>query len=231
MEKKYLEIVSNSILFKGIELSNIPHVLGCLDYKIADFRKNEYIERIYSPFKGVYIVLEGEMAIVREKYNGDRKIVNLFSVGDICGEALAFCGSVRWPMSFQALSDSKVIIIHPEKILNICNKACIFHKTILLNIIQVVAKKACDLNRKVEYLMLNTINGKLSRYLLEQKELCCSPVFELPLNREKLADYLNISRPSMSRELSRIRDSGIIELNKNTVKILDEEKLRALLEE
>lgn len=231
MEHKYLKIVSESILFKGIDLQSIPHVLNCLDYKIADFRKNDYIVRTNSAFKGVFIILEGETAIVREKYNGDRYIVNLFDTGEVCGEALAFCGSDKWPMSFHALSDCKVMIIHPEKILNFCNKACSFHNTILLNIIRVVAKKACDLNRKVEYLMLKTIKGKLSRYLLEQNELVGSPEFVLPLNREKLADFLDVSRPSMSRELGQMRNSGIIDFKGNSMRILDEEKLRAFLEE
>jgi len=231
MEHKYLKIVSESIIFKGIALPSISHVLECLDYKIADFRKNDYIVRINSPFKGVFIILEGETAIVREKYNGDRYIVNLFKIGDVCGEALAFCGSDTWPMSLQALSDCKVIIIHPEKILNFCNRECIFYNTILLNIIRVVAKKACDLNRKVEYLMLKTIKGKLSRYLLEQKELAGSLEFVLPLNREKLADFLDISRPSMSRELAQMRDNGIIDFKGNSIQILDDKKLRTLLEE
>lgn len=231
MEHKYLKIVSESILFQDIELQSISHVLQCLDYKIADFRKNDYIVRINETFKGVFIILEGETAIVREKSNGDRFIANLFNIGEVCGEALAFCGSDKWPMSFQALSDCKVVIIHPEKILNFCNKACNFHNTILLNIVRMVAKKACDLNRKVEYLMLKTIKGKLSKYLMEQKNLAGSSEFVLPLNREKLADFLDVSRPSMSRELGQMRDDGIIDFKGNSIRILDDEKLRSLLEE
>jgi Mn-dependent DtxR family transcriptional regulator len=55
--------------------------------------------------------------------------------------------------------------------------------------------------------------------------------FKLPLNREKLADFLNISRPSMSRELGIMRDKGIIEYYRDSIRIKDEAKLRALLEE
>jgi CRP-like cAMP-binding protein len=134
-------------------------------------------------------------------------------------------------MSYQALTDSTVMVVHPERIINVCERACIFHKTILSNMIRVIAQKACDLNRKVEYLLLKTINGKLSKYLLEQKEMKGSMTFELPLNREKLADFLSISRPSMSRELGRLRDEGIIEFHKNTFRIVDEERLKSFLEE
>ena len=231
MDENYIEIASQSSMFQGIEHSSLLHVMGCLEYKIVHFKKNEYIARIGTPFQGVYVVLEGETAIVRETYGGIRSIVNLFDVGDVCGEAMAFCGLTQWPMSYQALTDSTIMVVHPERIINVCERACIFHKTILSNMIHVIAQKACDLNRKVEYLMLKTINGKLSKYLLEQKDLNGSMTFELPLNREKLADFLSISRPSMSRELGHLRDMGIIEFHRNTFRIVDEERLKAFLEE
>jgi CRP-like cAMP-binding protein len=97
--------------------------------------------------------------------------------------------------------------------------------------IRVISKKACDLNRKVEYLSLKTINGKLSKYLLEQSVRSSNTTFKLPMNREKLADFLNVSRPSMSRELGKMRDNGIIEFHKDSIRIKDVEKLKALLED
>lgn len=231
MDPKYLERVSQTILFNGIDVKDIPHVLDCLDNKIVDFKKNDYIVKLNDPFRGVFINLDGEPAIVREPYNGNRVIVNVFSIGDIFGEAVAFCGAEKWPASVLALTDCTLLVVHPEKILNMCSRACTFHKVILSNMIRVVAKKACDLNRKVEYLMLKSINGKLSKFLLEQRDQSGSLTFKLPMNREKLADFLNISRPSMSRELGIMRDNGIIEFYKDSIRIKDEKKLISLLEE
>ncbi len=231
MDKKYLERLSQTILFKGIDIKDIPHVLDCLDYTIAEYQKNEYIVRVNSAFNGVFITLDGEVAVVKESFNGNRVIVNVFSVGDICGEAVAFGNIDSWPASVQALTDCTVMFVHPEKILNMCNRACAFHKVILANMIRVIAKKACDLNRKVDYLSLRSINGKLSKYLLEQRDQSGSLTFTLPLNREKLADFLNISRPSMSRELCLMRDNGILDFDRDRIQIKDEDRLRALLEE
>jgi CRP-like cAMP-binding protein len=79
--------------------------------------------------------------------------------------------------------------------------------------------------------MLKSIVGKVSRFLLEEKDKNDSLTFRLPMNREKLADFLNVSRPSMSRELCRLRDQGIIDFHKDHFRIRDEERLKALLEE
>lgn len=231
MEPIYLERVSQTILFKGIDRKEIPHVLGCLEYKVVDFKKNDYIVKFNDHLTGVFVVLDGEAAVVKESYSGNKVTVNTFHVGDFFGEAIAFCGYDTWPGTIQALTDCALLFIHPEKILNMCDRPCNYHKIILANMIRVVSKKACDLNRKVEYLSLKTINGKLSRYLLEQSTLNGSTTFKLPMNREKLADFLNISRPSMSRELGKMRDNGIIEFYKDSIRIKDEARLSALLEE
>lgn len=231
MDTKYLEKVAQTKLFENIDMNDIPHVLDCLEYKIIHYRKNDYIIKVNEPFQGVYINLEGEFAVIRESYNGSRVVLNIFHAGDICGEAVAFCGASNWPATVQALSDCTLMIVHPENILKMCQRACTFHKVILANLVRVVSKKACDLNRKVEYLSIKSIKGKLSKYLLEQSDLTGSFTFKLPLNREMLADFLNISRPSMSRELGDMRDSGIIEFYKDSFRILDVGGLKALLED
>jgi CRP-like cAMP-binding protein len=231
MEQEHLESIAHTILFNGIDIKDIPHVLACLEHKITRFEKNDYIAKLGDTFTGVFIILDGEAAVVRESYNGNRVAVNVFRVGDIFGEAVAFCGAGIWPGTIQALTDCTLMVVHPEKILNMCNRSCTFHKVILANMIRVIAKKACDLNRKVEYLMLKSINGKLSKYLLEQSAMSGKLTFRLPLNREKLADFLNISRPSMSRELGLMRDRGIIDFHGDLIRIKNEEKLRALLED
>ena len=231
MDPKYLESVSRTTLFNSIDINDIPHVLDCLDHKTITFRKNDYIVKINDTYGGVFIMLDGEAGVVRESSNGSRVVVNSFRAGDIFGEAVAFCGAETWPGTVQALTDCALMTIHPEKILNMCNRPCTFHKVILANMIRVISKKACDLNRKVEYLILKSIKGKLSKYLLEQKDKRGSLTFKMPLNREKLADFLNVSRPSMSRELCSMRDSGIIDFHGNLVRIKDEQGLRMLLED
>ncbi len=228
MSPEYLQAVSKSVLFAGIEAKDVPHVLSCLSYSLVHFEKNSYIVKADAPFGGVCVVADGEAAVVRETGNGERLQVNVFRVGDMFGEIIAFCGADKWPSSIQAITDCVIMFIHPEHILDMCDRACSFHKIILANLVRVVSQKAFKLNKKVEYLTIKSIAGKLSKYLLEQSD--GRPTFTILLKREQLADYLNISRPSMSRELGRMRDEGIIEFYKETIRIIDMEKLISLQE-
>ncbi len=84
------------------------------------------------------------------------------------------------------------------------------------------------LNKKVKYLAIKGIRQKVSTYLYEQYRNTGSSNIVLSLNRNKLADFLNVSRPSMSRELCKMRDEGIIDFRLNSFRILDCETLKAM---
>lgn len=53
----------------------------------------------------------------------------------------------------------------------------------------------------------------------------------LPYSRKKMAELLNIPRPSLSRELVNMREEGLIDFYKNKIKILDLKKLEKILQE
>ena len=49
----------------------------------------------------------------------------------------------------------------------------------------------------------------------------------LAMNRNEMADFLNVARPSLSREMCRMRDEGIIDFHRSSVRIMDMEALKA----
>lgn len=227
----YLDALEKCVLFDNIHEDEINKILHCLEYRIVQYKKGDYAALMDQLLEGVGIVLCGELAVIKESPNGNRTLVNVFHIGEMFGEVLILSMTYKWPATIQALTDCTIMYVHPEKILDICDNVCSHHKVLLANLVRAVAKKAFFLNRKVEYLSLKSINGKLSKYLLEQRAATGKMTFKLPLNREKLADFLNISRPSMSRELCSMRDKGIIDFYRDSIRIKDEEKLKALLEE
>ena len=52
----------------------------------------------------------------------------------------------------------------------------------------------------------------------------------LPLKRNEMADFLNIARPSLSREMCRMRDEGIIDFHRESIKIKDPDALKSMAE-
>ena len=51
----------------------------------------------------------------------------------------------------------------------------------------------------------------------------------IPFPKATWAEYLNVSRPSLSRELKFLCEQGVIKMNKNKIVILRKDLLESLL--
>jgi CRP/FNR family transcriptional regulator, dissimilatory nitrate respiration regulator len=217
-------------LFAGIGKEDLANFLLCLNPRVQEFEKGEYIGLEGQALKGIGCVLSGEIAIIKETVAGDRNILTVVKPGSLFGEMAAWSVSPKWPATVQALENASVLFLPPDKIAGSCAKACRWHTVIIENMLRILAQKALMLNKKVEYLAMKTMRGKLSAYILENARSQGSTTFALPLNRNELADYLGVSRPSMSREMGRMRDEGIIDYHLATVKIKDINLLKESVE-
>ena len=92
-----------------------------------------------------------------------------------------------------------------------------------------LGEKNYHLNMKMDLLLLKGMREKIVTYLLLEAHTQQSTSFTVHLNRNQLADYLNVSRTSMCRELGRMKDEGLIDYYQNSFKILDEKRLHEAL--
>jgi len=230
MYKKWEESLSKVRLFQNISLDELNAILICLNPKIMNYKKNEYITIMGDKYEGIGIIVSGEVIVTKEKLNGDRVIMAKLSSGQIFGEMIAYSNQKKWPATVIALEDSTILFFPPEKIIGSCPKMCSGHKLLINNMLEIVTKKALHLNKKVEYLMIKSIRGKIAHYLYENYYRTGKTTFDIPLNRNEMAEFLNISRPSMSRELSKMKEEGIIDYYKSSFKLLDLETLKLYVE-
>lgn len=226
MYKKWLSLLRNVELFKNIEVQELDAMLSCLRPSIVTYQKKEYIAIEGHTFNGIGIVVEGEIIISKENIVGDRVVMGKFKEGSMFGEMIAFSNKNLWPASVMALDNCIILFITSDKILGNCNKMCIGHKLLIQNMLKIVSQKALSLNRKIEYLSMKSIRAKISSYLLEQYTTKNQSKFTISLKRNELAEFLNISRPSLSREIIKMKDENIIDFYKSSFEIIDIELLK-----
>ena len=123
------------------------------------------------------------------------------------------------------MTGSTVLFISPDKIVGRCANACSFHRQLTVNMLKLLSDKAMKLNKKVEYMSIRGMREKLCTFFWEQYKKQQSNIIHLPMKRNEMADFLNVSRPSMSREMSRMREEGLIDFYLSTVKILKPDKI------
>jgi len=224
--ERYIEVLSKAELFKGFSKDEIALMIKCLEPKVKAYQKGNYLAIAGEKFHGLGIMLEGEAAVYKENMAGNRVMMVLLKPGDVFGEILAFSTESLWPVTVEAQQPCKALFISRHKIVGECGRACPWHRKLIENMLTMVSERAIALSRKVEYLSIKSIRGKISAYLLEQYKKTGKTTFMLPMNRNALADFLNVSRPSLSREMCNMRDEGIIDFHRASVRIKDLEALK-----
>lgn len=218
---QWIDALRVNPMFHQMDDVAVLHVLNCLRPKVAKYEPGDLITIGGSAFEGVGLVLEGRVLVTKELITGHRHIMAKLGKKQVFGEMIAFSGRRVWPATVEAITDCTILFLPPDMILGTCTHACTGHNQLIRNMLQIVSSKALRLNRKVEYLTLKGMREKLATYLLETYNTSEKDIFEIPLSREELAAFLNVSRPSMSRELSRMKDEGLIDYHKASFKILD----------
>lgn len=213
-------------LFRGIAPEDLRALMACFSPAVKSVQKGEIAVTAGDPLRSIGIVLRGAVEIAHESAAGGKSLLAQADAGSTFGEIAAFAGRDTWPSTVTARADSLLLFVPPERFLGNCPKACGFHRVLIQNMLRILADKALRLNRKVEYLELKGIRQKLCAYLLEQRGLNGSDAFILPMNKSELADYLHVSRPSMSRELGLLRDEGALDFYLSSIRLLDVDTLQ-----
>lgn len=230
MDEKWSKILLDCPLFYGIAKDELASMLNCLQPKMVFVRKNQLITMAGERFTGLGILMDGGASVTKENPAGDRIILSFLSPGDLFGEMAAYAKDKVWPATIIAQKDCGLLFLPPEKIIGDCVRQCAAHKNLIINLLGIISEKALFLNKKLEYLGYKTIRSKISAFLLEQQKKTGRKEFTLPFKRHELADFLHVSRPSLSRELCRLRDEGIIDFHMSQLKIIDGAALNRMVE-
>ena len=218
--KKYLEILKKCPLFSGIKEEHLLKMLSCLDAKVAFFDKKYTIFSEGSPARYIGIVLSGSAQIVQLDYYGNRSILSDITPSQVFAEAFA-CAEVRAiPVSVIADEPCEVMFIDASHILHTCHNSCGHHQQLIFNLMKDLATKTILFHQRIEITSKRTTREKLLTYLALQAKRAGSPRFDVPFDRQELADYLEVDRSGLSAEISKLRREGVLECHKNHFELL-----------
>ena len=213
--QNYYSQIKNSPVFFSISENELKEMLNCFNARIKSYSDGEIIIRQGDMIKNIYLVLEGSVNIEKDSYWGRRIIISQLGVND--NIALAFVASKNIESSIDAISvgNTKLLVLSYEKWTTMCQNVCTKHRLLINNLFEILSKENIDLLQKIENISQKTIRDKLLTYLSNEARKNKSNIFEIPFNRQDLADYLNIDRSAMSFELSKMQKDGLVKFEKN----------------
>lgn len=222
-------ILSKCALFENIKENEYKGLLGCINSYVKNFKNDEYVIFSGNEINYVGIVLSGSIEIIKEDYAGSRHILDFLGPSDIFAEGIACTKQHISPVTVRTKQDSKILFIPFDRIIKTCSNSCGFHIQLIKNMMMLLGEKNYNMNRKMELLMLKGMREKLATFLLNESYKRQSQTFQIQLNRNELAEYLNVSRTSMCRELATMKDLGMIDFYQNSFKILSLDTLKECL--
>ena len=213
--KKYLEILKNCVLFDKIGDENLIRMLGCLGATVTSFDKKYTIFVEGSPARFIGIVLSGSAQILQVDYYGNRSILSNVGPGEVFAEAFA-CAEVRaLPVTVVANEPCEIMMIDCSHILHTCQNNCGFHQQLIYNLMKDLADKTIMFHQRIDVTSKRTTREKLMTYLTMQARSSGSNSFDIPFDRQELADYLEVDRSGLSSEISKLKKEGILDSRKN----------------
>ena len=218
--KKYLKILKNTAMFSGISEEEIGSMLSCLGARLITYKKGEYVFRQGDEIGNITLLVEGSLLVQQDDYWGNRSILGKIEVGDLFGEA--YIAKTGGPIlnDVVAQTDSAVIFFDVLRVMTTCSAACSFHSAVIKNLLFAVAEKNRTLVRKLSHISKRSTREKLISYLSDEAKKQKSSEIVIPFSRQQLADFLSVDRSAMSKELSKMRDEGLIRFKKNRFSLL-----------
>ena len=213
--KNYLPILKKCPLFQGIREEDLSRMLHCLGARVQIFDKKYTVFAEGSPCRYIGIVLTGAVQIIQIDFYGNRSILSGVSPSEVFAEAFACAETPSLPVTVIASEASEIMLIDASHILHTCENHCGFHQQLIFNLMQDLAKKTILFHQKIEITSQRTTRDKLLTYLMLQEKKAGKNSFDIPFDRQELADYLEVDRSGLSAEIGKLRREGVLENTKN----------------
>ena len=196
-------------LFRGIAAGELPALLDRSSAREVRFAKGELLLHRGETPRSLGLVLEGGVHIIREDFWGNRSIVGLAGPGEIFAESYALAGKPL-AVSVLAATDGRALFLDAGHL----------SQRLSANLLALLAEKNLMLTEKMRHMARRTTREKLLSYLSAQALRAGTAEFDIPLDRQQLADFLAVDRSAMSAALGKLRDEGVLTFRKNHFHLL-----------
>ena len=211
----FLNVLKNCPLFENIDEEALIKMLKCLGARFETYEKKSTVFQEGTTVRHLGIVLSGSVQIIQIDYYGNRSIISTVTEGQLFAEAFACANVASLPVSIIANEPSKIMLIDCDHILHTCANGCSFHQQMIYNLMKDMAEKTISFHKRIEITSKRTTREKLLTYLSMISKEIGSNQFDIPFDRQELADYLEVERSGLSAEISKLRNEGVLRSNKN----------------
>ena len=218
-------VLENSTLFRGVTAKDLRAYLEETPHHIQCYDKEETIFHLMDPALKIGIILEGRVEAQKSFPNGSQVNVSVRIPGELIGPAAVFSKCQHYPCDIVALESTTLMVFQKEDLLSLMQKDV----RILQNFTTEIASATYMLQQRLELLSYSGIAQKAAFWLLMQIRQTGKTAVKIPDSMSRWAMIMNVSRPSLHREMKKLEKDGIIRYTGKIIEVLNPDELQSVL--
>ena len=217
------ELLRTSALFRGMDDAEIAAALAAFDAKEASYAKDETILSAGSPCARLGLVMAGSVTVESNDVWGNRTILSHVGAGGTFAESYALLSDEPMLVDVRANESCRVLFLRIGSFSGFRQDAAQWQTRLVSNLLRISARKNLLLSDRSFHTAPKSIRGRVMAYLNSVSLQTRKTAFVIPFDRQQLADYLNVERSALSRELGKMQADGLVRVRKNHFEIVRRE--------
>lgn len=218
---KLNKVLLQNYIFNGLSEERLEEAKRFFCIREVTYGKDDIIKRQGETMLDFGIVIEGSVIIYMDDIDGNQMIMMNVLPSDAFGEAHCFLETKEIPIYIKAFSDCRIAWLSLDAVRTPSNTSSALYADMLSRYIGMLSSCMLKMNDRIQILSKSTLRGKLKTFFSQCEHKYGSSTFDISMSRYDLAVYLGTNRSALSRELSAMKDDGIIEFYKSSFKILN----------
>lgn len=207
--------LQKTMLFRGMTDSEIAEALQVLEAHEKRCEKDETLLTAGSVTERIGLILEGSVTIESNDAWGNRTIISHVGCGQVFAETYALLENEPMLVDVVASEDCRILFLRSGRIQSLQNCPNPWTLKYITNLLTISMHKNLILSGRSFHTAPKTIRGRVMAYLNSVSLQRGSREFDIPFDRQQLADYLNLERSALSKELGKMQREGLIYCRKN----------------
>ncbi len=215
-------LISKTVLFRDMGEDELKECLHALQATTKTFKKGSLILRAGDLTDRMGLVVSGSVTIESNDLWGNCTILSHVGKGQFFAETYALLHEEVMLVDVRANEDAEILFLNVSGIFGKLPSSA-WKEKLTQNLLMISAQKNLTLSGRSFHTSPKSARGRILSYLNTVSLQNHSDEFDIPFDRQQLADYLNLERTNMSKELTRMKQDGIIECRKNHFRLLHAE--------
>lgn len=215
-------------LFRSVDESTLASIAGHIGPTCRLITSGARIVERGTPMDALLLLLAGNAHAEIITGDGHAMIVESFRAPDVIATAMLFAPRPQFPVSLSADSDCTVAWLARNYLLELCQQ----HRGVLEALLADTGRRTAFLAARLRLTQFASLRQRIAVFIAEEKTRHAADGAEyvhLTHTRQELAEMFGVARPSLSRELGRMAEDGLIELDGARIRVLDRGALETLV--